>query len=86
VYFNQFQTFAQELNNRVLEAHHLTDEQRGDIMNKYGDMEKYLNDIRTILTQKKHYEDPGYSIDDVHNKFDQFKTEVNHILNSPPQS
>jgi hypothetical protein len=61
----------------------LTDGQRGDILNKHTEMQAYLNQVQTTIGGKQLFEDPGYSIDDVHKKLDEFKETVNKLFLAP---
>ena len=44
VFLQQFQNFAQEMNER-LNTSPLTDQQRGDILAKYTEMQAYFNEV-----------------------------------------
>ena len=46
-------------------------------------MQTYLNTVQTAIAGKQHYEDPGYSIDDIHKKLDEFKDTVNKLFIAP---
>lgn len=62
----------------------LTDDQRKNILDKYGEMDSYFSMIKTELGKKKEYEDTGFNIDEVHHKYDTFKQQVNQIFTQPP--
>lgn len=83
VFLQQFQNFGQEMNER-LNTSTLTDQQRGDILAKYTEMQAYFNELQTTIGGKPLYEEPGYQIDDVHMKLDTFKDTVNKLFTAPP--
>ena len=72
------------MNDRI-EAAAVSDEQKTEILNKYGEMKNYLTVLSEVLAAKKQYDDVGFSIDEVHHKYDTFKTEVNQIFAQPPK-
>jgi len=53
-------------------------------MNLHSDMEKYTSDLKAAISQKQTYQDPGYDINEVHKKIDNYKREVSKILTSSP--
>ena len=57
---------------------------RNEIIKLNSDMETYIAEIRTAISNKKTYEDPGYDIDKVHKKIEHYKKKVTKILTSPP--
>ena len=73
VYLQQFQNFAQDINDRLSNTPTLHEKHRADIMSKYTEMESYFNVINQMRAAKKTHEDLSISIDEVHHKFDAFK-------------
>lgn len=53
-------------------------------MSKQNEIRNYFTIISEVVAQKKEYEDVGFSIDEVHTKYDTFKQEVNKIFLQPP--
>jgi hypothetical protein len=68
-----------------MQAAALSDEQRNEILNKHGEMKNYFTIVSEVVATKKEYEDVGFSIDEVHTKYDTFKQEVNKIFAQPPK-
>jgi len=84
VYLTQFGNYGQEMHDRIAAAS-LSDEQRNEILNKHGEMQNYFTIISEVVATKKEYEDVGFSIDEVHTKYDTFKQDVNKIFAQPPK-
>ena len=84
IFMDQYLAFNGELNNKIQEAVQLNDEMRSSIMNLHSDMEKYTSDVKAAISQKQMHEDPGYDINDIHQKIDNYKKEVSKILTSSP--
>lgn len=47
-------------------------------------MESYFNVIDQTIASKKPFEDIGFDIDEVHQKYDSFKLTVNSLFNATP--
>ena len=49
-------------------------------------MDQYFSNIQAAIASKKTYEDSGFKIDEVSQKFDDYKSAVNKVLASPAPS
>lgn len=70
--------------NEKMNSMPLTDQQRSEILNKHTEMQSYLNQVQTAVAGKQLYEEPGYNIDEIHKKLDEFKDNVNKLFTTPP--
>jgi len=61
----------------------LADSQRNEILQKHTDIDTYLATVKSTIDQKKPHEDPGFSIDEIHHKIDDFKRTISKIFTSP---
>ena len=52
-------------------------------MNKHTEMQQYLKTVQTSIGGKQLYEEPGYNIDEIHKKLDEFKDSVNKLFAAP---
>lgn len=62
----------------------LADVTRNDIITKYSEMEAFFGEISNKLAAIQPYQDTGFNIDEVLEKFTAFKQTIHQLFTAPP--